>query len=175
MFRPVPKADYVYCADFVAALPLASTDFVRFCHSVWEVVYSAGTWGEFADRLTALHPEFAEYLFPDGPEMFFSEDTSGFERGDPFEGSTSVEFAFGGAFPFGGGGDWEPYVWWSAYMPEEIVDLCDGGDYLLLDPARLPEALAIIREHGETAVEDCELLTELAWPSTQWPPPPWAV
>ncbi len=168
VFLPIPDADYVYCRNG-AGLPLASTAFVRHCQAVWEVVYTAKSWGEFVDRLDAFDSGLREYVMGD-PEEYFSELT-GAKRGDPFSGADAVADL---GLPIASG-DREPYRSWDGDMPEEIYDLADSGStmvssYCTLDVDTLPAALEIIRRRGESAVEDCELLDELTWLGGDWPP-----
>jgi hypothetical protein len=164
VFLPVPDADYVYCSDPLSGFPLAPRWYIDFCHEVWEVVHTASTWREFADRLTAIDSGFAESLFPDGVDQFLSD--AELARADEFGGWQAIEDDIGLSFPMGGGTD--PYRTWDEDLPDELLALCNYGstmvsDYCDLDPKQLPEALKIIQKRGESAIDDCALLDELGW------------
>jgi hypothetical protein len=166
VFLDVPDADYVYCRDGIA-LPLASTDFVRYCHATWEVVHTSSTWGQFIDRLTTIDDAMVEAMFPDGVDPYLED--AGLTREDAFAGWGEIEGTWEGSqLPFSGGED-NPYRSWEDGMPDEIIDLADwgtsmaSGDFCYLDPEKVPAVLGVIRRRGETAVEDCKLLDELGW------------
>ena len=160
VFRQVPDADYIYCDGSGLVL---STDYVRWCQRVWEVALTATTWGEFADRLTAVDPELATYLFGEPLDEFLGPGGSGRERADPFDAALDDDYDFIlSGFPFGGGDD--QYGWWWSDLPEEVVDLLGGDEYAYFYDATLKAALELIASRGEVAVEDCALIDELAYP-----------
>jgi hypothetical protein len=158
VFRQVPDADYVYCEG---SCLLLHTAYVRWCQRAWEVALRASTWGELADRLAALDPAFAEYLFTDDVDDYFTPDASGHDRADSFDARLQADYddiLF--AFPFGGG-DGQYGTWW-ADLPEEVMDLVGNEEYAYFEGDRLKSALELISLRGEIAVEDCALIDELA-------------
>jgi hypothetical protein len=166
VFRQVPDADYVYCEDVCLLL---STAYVRWCQQVWEVALSATTWGELADRLAAVDPALARYLFTDDPDDYFTPETSGHDRADAFDARSYADYdAILYAFPFGGGNG--QYGTWWADLPGEVMDLVGNDEYAYFEGERLKTALELISLRGEVAIEDCALIDELTGSPPAIPP-----
>ncbi len=98
MFLQVPDADYVVCRDGTVP-PLASTAFVRCCHSAWEVVFTSTTLGEFVDRLGAFDAGLLFHTYGSVEELF-DRRWGGAGRDDPFGGASEVA---GHGFPMAEG------------------------------------------------------------------------
>lgn len=164
MFLPIPDVDYVYCreTDF-GFLRFAPTSYVRFCHRTWEVVHTATSWDELVDRLTAIDADFVKDAFEGDVDEYFAEH--GIEHGATFPGAEALDGMWIGSRIPHGFPDMQPYMTWDTLAPPEIIAIAETklgihDVWCELPEERLLEALEIIRQRGETAVEDCALLYE---------------